>query len=115
MGGGPVPPRHAVAVEGQGARRQPAGQPLLGPDRALGDRVALGHQDGGAAAAKACLTTMGKELINSPEMVAMVEPMVAAIINPSEHNTPCVEKLMDVTFMNPIDRPCLSIMIPVLK
>jgi len=66
-------------------------------------------------AAKACLTTMGKELINSPEMVAMVEPMVAAIINPSEHNTPCVEKLMDVTFMNPIDRPCLSIMIPVLK
>ena len=66
-------------------------------------------------AAKACLTAMGKELINSPEMVAMVDPMVAAIIDPEKHNTPCVEKLMDVTFMNPIDRPCLSIMIPVLK
>jgi hypothetical protein len=66
-------------------------------------------------AAKECLTAMGKQLIKSPEMVAMVEPMVAAIIDPQEHNTPCVEKLMDVTFMNPIDRPCLSIMIPVLK
>ena len=38
-----------------------------------------------------------------------------AIIDPFEKNTPCVEKLMDVTFMNPIDRPCLSIMVPVLK
>jgi hypothetical protein len=66
-------------------------------------------------AAKTTLTAIGKELINSPEMVAMVDNLVAAIINPIENNTPCVEKLMDVTFMNPIDRPCLSIMVPVLK
>jgi len=66
-------------------------------------------------AAKACLTAIGKELINSPEMVAMVDPMVMAIIDPLNHNTSCVEKLMDVTFMNPIDRPCLSILVPVLQ
>jgi len=66
-------------------------------------------------AAKTTLTAIGKELINSPEMVAMVDNLVAAIIDPIENTTPCVEKLMDVTFMNPIDRPCLSIMIPVLK
>ena len=28
---------------------------------------------------------------------------------------PCVEKLMDVTFVNPIDGPCLSLMVPVLS
>jgi len=66
-------------------------------------------------AAKACLTAIGKDLINSPEMVAMVDPMVMAIIDPLNHNTSCVEKLMDVTFMNPIDRPCLSILVPVLQ
>ena len=58
---------------------------------------------------------LGKELIHSPEMVAMVDHLVQALIDPFNSNTPCVEKLMDVTFMNPIDRPCLSIMVPVLK
>jgi len=67
------------------------------------------------SAAKACLTEIGKKLINSPEMVAMVDHIVSAIIDPIEQTNPCVEKLMDVTFMNPIDRPCLSLLVPVLK
>jgi len=66
-------------------------------------------------AAKNALSTMGNELIQSPEMKAMVEPIVDAIIVPTEKTTECVEQLMDVTFINAIDSPCLSMMVPVLS
>eukprot|EP00960_Hanusia_phi_P042287 755411-Hanusia_phi.AAC.8 len=66
-------------------------------------------------AAKSALTTIGNELITSPEMKAMVDPIVSAIISPGDMTNPCVERLMDVTFMNPIDRPCLALMVPVLR
>lgn len=55
------------------------------------------------------------ELIHSPEMKQMVSPLIDAIISPGDKTTPCVEQLMDVTFINAVDGPCLSLMVPVLS
>jgi len=67
------------------------------------------------AGAKKALTVIGTELIQSPEMKAMVPALTEAILSPATATKDCIEKLMDVTFINAIDRPCLSIMVPVLS
>eukprot|EP00281_Chroomonas_sp_CCMP1168_P020020 CAMPEP_0206232612 /NCGR_PEP_ID=MMETSP0047_2-20121206/11514_1 /ASSEMBLY_ACC=CAM_ASM_000192 /TAXON_ID=195065 /ORGANISM="Chroomonas mesostigmatica_cf, Strain CCMP1168" /LENGTH=646 /DNA_ID=CAMNT_0053656371 /DNA_START=32 /DNA_END=1973 /DNA_ORIENTATION=+ len=65
-------------------------------------------------ASQKSLSTLGVQLIKSPEMQAMVQPLIEAIINPGDKTTPCIEQLMDVTFINAVDGPCLSLMVPVL-
>jgi hypothetical protein len=66
-------------------------------------------------AARRTVSVVATELITSPEMKAMVPSLLLAIFSPGEETMPCVEKLMDVTFVNPIDGPCLSLMVPVLS
>jgi len=67
------------------------------------------------SAAQKALSAMAYATIHSPEMKAMVPHLIEAICNSAEKTVPCIELLMDVTFMNPIDRPCLAVMVPVLS
>lgn len=68
-----------------------------------------------ANGSKSVLTAMGNHLIVSPEMKSMVPPLLKAMFVPGEETVPCVDQLMDVTFINAVDGPCLSFMVPVLS
>eukprot|EP00282_Hemiselmis_andersenii_P038232 CAMPEP_0169444904 /NCGR_PEP_ID=MMETSP1042-20121227/10151_1 /TAXON_ID=464988 /ORGANISM="Hemiselmis andersenii, Strain CCMP1180" /LENGTH=656 /DNA_ID=CAMNT_0009556257 /DNA_START=812 /DNA_END=2782 /DNA_ORIENTATION=- len=67
------------------------------------------------AAAQSVLKSMGANLIKSPEMKGMVPALLDALIQPMDKTVPCVDQLMDVTFINAVDGPCLSLMVPVLS
>ena len=67
------------------------------------------------AASRTCMETMGMTLIVSPEMKTMVPALLKAMFVPGEETVPCVDQLMDVTFINAVDGPCLSFMVPVLS
>uniref|UniRef100_A0A7S0VV54 TOG domain-containing protein n=1 Tax=Hemiselmis tepida TaxID=464990 RepID=A0A7S0VV54_9CRYP len=67
------------------------------------------------AAAQSLLRCFGERLIKSPEMKGMVPALLDAFFSPMEKTVPCVDQLMDVTFINAVDGPCLSLMVPVLS
>lgn len=66
-------------------------------------------------AAKSLLQSMGERLVKSPEMKGMVPALLEAFFSPMEKTVPCIEQLLDVTFINAVDGPCLSLMVPVLS
>mmetsp|Transcript_20339 Transcript_20339/g.50855 ORF Transcript_20339/g.50855 Transcript_20339/m.50855 type:complete len:657 (+) Transcript_20339:40-2010(+) len=66
-------------------------------------------------AAQSLLKCMGAHLIKSPEMKGMVPALLDALISPMDKTVSCVDQLMDVTFINAVDGPCLSLMVPVLS
>ena len=51
--------------------------------------------------------------IKNPEIAGLVPEILAAMTNPAK-TFECIEELMDTTFINSIDRQCLSIVIPIV-
>ena len=63
-------------------------------------------------AAKGALETMMQNIKN-PEIAGLVPEISKAMIDPSM-TFPCIEELMDTTFINSIDRACLAIIVPIV-
>jgi hypothetical protein len=53
-------------------------------------------------------------VIRSPEMAALVPALLAAIADPNASTRTCLDTLLDTTFINTIDAPSLSLVVPVV-
>lgn len=53
-------------------------------------------------------------VIRSPEMAALVPALLAAIADPNASTRPCLDTLLDTTFVNTIDAPSLALVVPVV-
>ncbi|MEW5303880.1 MAG: hypothetical protein WDW36_006533 [Sanguina aurantia] len=65
------------------------------------------------AAANQALNEIGS-VIRNPEVQALVPSLLGAIADPGNATKPCLDTLLDTTFINTIDAPSLSLIVPVL-
>ena len=65
-------------------------------------------------AANAALKAIG-EVIKNPEIEALSDYLLGAIAKPAELTQPCLDVLLEMTFVNVVDAPSLALIVPVLS
>ena len=65
-------------------------------------------------AATLALKAIG-EVIRNPEIQALSNHLLGAIARPAELTSPCLDILLEVTFVNVVDAPSLALIVPVLS
>ena len=65
------------------------------------------------AAAKNSLHEVGS-VIRNPEIQQRVDLVLAAIVRPVDETDRCLDELMETTFVNSVDAPSLSLLVPVV-
>jgi|AntAceMinimDraft_12_1070368.scaffolds.fasta_scaffold05872_1 HEAT repeat protein len=55
------------------------------------------------------------EVIRNPEIQALSSYLLGAIAKPAELTLPCLEVLLETTFVNTVDAPSLALIVPVLS
>ena len=79
---------------------------------AMMDSVADTHDKVHAAAVAAMPTVCG--VVQNAETQTLMELFVGALTRPDKETAACLERLMDITFVNSIDSPSLALMVPVM-
>ena len=65
-------------------------------------------------AAQHALKAIG-DVIKNPEIEALSEYLLGAIAKPAELTQPCLDVLLEMTFVNVVDAPSLALIVPVLS
>lgn len=66
------------------------------------------------AAAKSALDEVAS-VIRNPEILQLVDEVLAAIARPVDETDRCLEELMETTFVNSVDAPSLALILPVVE
>ncbi len=53
-------------------------------------------------------------MIRNPEVQSLVPHLLGAIADPNHATRPCLDVLLDTTFINTIDAPSLALIVPVV-
>jgi len=53
-------------------------------------------------------------VIDNPDVVPLVDDVISANINPDTEGESCLDKLVGTTYVNNVDKPTLSIIVPIL-
>ena len=65
-------------------------------------------------AANAALAAIG-DVIRNPEIRGLSKYLLGAISAPAERTAPCLDVLLEMTFVNTVDAPSLALIVPVLS
>ena len=65
-------------------------------------------------AANAALKSIG-DVIRNPEIRGLSKYLLGAISAPAERTAPCLDVLLEMTFVNTVDAPSLALIVPVLS
>ena len=65
-------------------------------------------------AANAALAAVG-DVIRNPEIRGLSKYLLGAISAPAERTAPCLDVLLEMTFVNTVDAPSLALIVPVLS
>ena len=53
-------------------------------------------------------------VIDNPDVVPLIDMVISANINPDTEGEPCLDRLVGTTYVNNVDKPTLSIIVPIL-
>jgi len=53
-------------------------------------------------------------VIDNPDVVPLIDDVISANVNPDEEGESCLDKLVGTTYVNNVDKPTLSIIVPIL-
>jgi len=53
-------------------------------------------------------------VIDNPDVVPLIDTVISANINPDTEGEPCLDRLVGTTYVNNVDKPTLSIIVPIL-
>merc|ERR1719181_1854227 len=53
-------------------------------------------------------------VIDNPDVVPLIDDVISANVNPDTEGEPCLDRLVGTTYVNNVDKPTLSIIVPIL-
>ncbi|CAM6126914.1 unnamed protein product [Calypogeia fissa] len=65
------------------------------------------------SAAQTSLQQIGS-VIRNPEIAALVPTLLVGIADPNDHTKPCLDLLLQTTFVNSVDAPSLALLVPIV-
>ena len=53
-------------------------------------------------------------VIDNPDIIPLIDIVISANINPDTEGEPCLDRLVGTTYVNNVDKPTLSVIVPIL-